>query len=271
MKSKQIINRLTFILVILGVACGALCCSSQAPPAPTAAGVNESAAELIAQADRLYAEREDLSRLRSAITTLKRARALEPSNYEAAWRLARCSYYLGAHTGDEAERDRSFREGAAAGKAAVELQAGKPEGHFWLGANYGGSAQHSTLAGLTSVDDIVGEMETVIKLDEGYQSGSAYMVLGQVYLQAPKMLGGDRQKAVEMLEKGLRFGEGNALLRLRLAEAYVAAKRNDDARKQLDAISNMKPEPDYLPEYKEAVAEASKLRSSIDSSNGGER
>ncbi len=263
MKSKKIINRLSLILVVIAMAGGALCCSSPTPPAPATVGGSESAAALIAEADKLYAEREDLARLRAGITALKRARALEPSNYDAAWRLARFSYYLGAHTTDEAERDRSFREGAAAGKAAVESQADKPEGHFWLGANYGGSAQHSTLAGLTSVDDIIKEMETVIKLDEGYQSGSAYMVLGQVYLQSPKMLGGDRQKAVETLEKGLRFGEQNAFLHLRLAQAYLAVNRNDDARRQLDAISNLKPSPDYLPEYKEAVAEAQKLRSNL--------
>lgn len=262
MKSKKITKRLSFILVVLGLAGGLLACQSKRSEAPPPGG-NESAAELIAQADKLYAGREDLARVRAGINSLKRALALESGNYEAAWRLAKFDYYLGAHTTDDGERGRAFREGAEAGKAAVQLQDNKPEGHFWLGANYGGSAQHSTLAGLTSVDDITKEMETVLRLDEGYQSGSAYMALGQLYLAAPKMLGGDPQKAVTLLEKGLRFGENNALLHLRLADAYVAVGRNDDARKQLDAINNLKPDTDYMPEYKEAVAEAEKLRSKI--------
>ena len=50
-----------------------------------------------------------------------------------------------------------------AGKAAVQLQPNKPEGHFWLGANYGGTAAHSTLANLSSFQDIKGEMEAVLK------------------------------------------------------------------------------------------------------------
>lgn len=262
MNFNRISNRLSFILVIIAVACGVTGCSRQTPEAPPPTG-SESAAELIAQADKLYAEREDLARLRAAIASLRRARALEPGNYDAAWRIARFDYYLGAHTTDDGERDKAFRDGAEAGKHAVELQPDKPDGHFWLGANYGGSAQHSTLAGLTSVDDIIQEMETVLKLEEGYQSGSAYLVLGQVYLNAPKMLGGDKQKAVEVLEKGLRFGENNAFLRLRLAEAYSAVNRNEDARKQLDALNNLKTGADYLPEYKEAVAEADKLRRKI--------
>jgi hypothetical protein len=44
---------------------------------------------LPAQADKLYAEREDLARLRAGLALLRRARALEPGNYEAAWRSAR--------------------------------------------------------------------------------------------------------------------------------------------------------------------------------------
>ena len=63
------------------------------------------------------------------------------------------------------------------------------------------------------------EMSAVLKLDEGFQNGSAYLGLGQLYLQAPRMLGGDKQKAIDYLEKGLRFGKDNALLHLRLAEA----------------------------------------------------
>ena len=34
-------------------------------------------------------------------------------------------------------------------------------------------------------------MEAVLKIDESYQGYSAYLGLGRLYLQAPKMLGGD--------------------------------------------------------------------------------
>jgi len=116
---------------------------------------------------------------------------------------------------------------------------------------------------LSTVDDIRSEMETVLRLDEGYQNGSAHMVLGLVYLKAPGLLGGDSHKAVEEMEKGLHFGEGNAFLRLHLAEAYQAVGRKADARKQLEAILSMTPDPDYLPEYKEAAAEARRMLDSL--------
>jgi len=106
-------------------------------------------------------------------------------------------------------------------------------------------------------------METVIKLDEGYQSGSAYMALGQLYLEAPRMLGGDSQKAVGYLEKGVRLGPTNALLRWQLAEAYAELHRNDEARKQIDYLLAMKPAPAYEPEYEEAVAGVRKLQEKL--------
>jgi predicted Zn-dependent protease len=104
-------------------------------------------------------------------------------------------------------------------------------------------------------------MEIVIKLDEGYQDGSAYMVLGQIDLTLPGLFGGNKKRAVERLEKGLSFGKKNAFLRLRLAEAYLAVKRTEEAHKQLDEILSMGPDPDYQPEYEEAVAEARKMLS----------
>lgn len=220
------------------------------------------AAVSIAQADQLYAGREDLDNVRRGIIALGRARLADPASFDAAWRLAKFDSYLATHTDNAAERDKAFREGIEAGKAAVRLQGGRPEGHFWLGALYGQSAQAGLLQ-LATVDDIRSEMEAVLKIDEGYQNGSAYMVLGLVYLKAPAIAGGDPHKAVEEMEKGLRFGEGNAFLRLHLAEAYQAVGRTADARKQLEAILSMKPDPDYLPEYKEAAAAARQLQDQI--------
>ena len=214
----------------------------------------------VAQADALYAQRDDLAHVREGIRLLQQARAADPANFEATWRTAKFCYYLAAHTSDEKERDQTFTSGAEAGAAAVRLQPDRPEGHFWRGANLGGRAQaKGGLGALNLAGEVRKEMEAVIKADPGYQNGSAYMILGQIDLQVPGLLGGSKKRAVERLETGLAFGEQNAFLRLRLAEAYLAVHRDEDACCQLDAILLMKPDPAYLPEYKEAAAEARKL------------
>jgi Tfp pilus assembly protein PilF len=243
-----------FLVVVVLLSVTTACRQRSNVEAPT-----ETAAEYVSQADQAYAQRDNLMRLRQAIVLLRQAVTADPGDYDASWRLAKFNYYLATHTDDSHERDKAFRDGIEAGKTAVELQGGKPDGHFWLGANYGAAAQTSTIAGLATVDDVRNEMETVLRLDERYQNGSAYMVLGLVYLDAPGIVGGDPHKAVELMENGLRFGEANAFLHLYLAEAYVKVGRTEDARKQLNTIISMKPDENYLPEYTEALGEARKL------------
>lgn|ERR1041385_88287 len=257
---RYIIGAISICLLLLAAACN----ESTPPEAPAADGA--SAAEDIATADQLYGQRADLLQLRRGIVSLRQALTKDPGNYDAAWKLSKFNYYLATHSDNSNERDEAFKAGIAAGKTAVQLQNEKPDGHFWLGANYGGAAEQSAIQGLATVNDIQNEMQTVLRLDEGYQNGSAYMVLGLVYLNAPSIVGGDPQKAVAEMEKGLRFGDPNAFLHLHLAEAYKKVGRNDDARREIKKILTMTPDPNYLPEYKEASAGAQKLQDQLNHS-----
>ncbi len=249
------------VLIMAAAALATGCGEAEMPPTDSTAA--RPATEAMAEADQLYAGRPDLLKVRQGVVVLRQAQAVDQANYELAWRLAKFNYYLAAHTPESGERDKAFQNGIEAGKAAVKLQDGKPDGHFWLGANYGGSAKAAMLPSLSDFDNVKREMETAIKLDENFQMGSAYMGLGQLYLEAPRLIGGDTQKAIEYLEKGLRIGPTNSLLRAHLAEAYAQAQRNDDARKQIDALLAMKPATGYEPEYDEAVGLVKKLEAKI--------
>ena len=234
--------------------------SGSTPPVGRGSLGDGDSTRLLVQVDSLYAKRADLSSVKAAIQLLQRARDLRPDNYDVSWRLAKFNYYLATHTPDKTERDAALKSGTEAGRLSTKLSPQDPAGHFWLGANLGERARsQGGFKALGLVDDVQREMETVIKLNEGYQDGSAYMVLGQIDLSLPGMLGGSKKRAVERLERGLSFGKLNAFLRLRLAEAYLAVKRSDDARAQLDEIISMGAHPDYKPEYEEAVAEARRL------------
>jgi hypothetical protein len=249
----------------LALAVGLLGCSKAAEQAVSAPSNGRSAAESIAEADKLYAQRADVMKVRQGLIALRQAAAGHATNYELAWRVAQYNYYLGSHTSDETEQEKAFHDGIEAGKLAVKLNNDRPEGHFWLGANYGGNAEISTLAGLAEIEDIKREMEAVLKIDESFQSGSAYIALGQVYLKAPRILGGDVSKAIDYFEKGLKFGPNNALLRLRLAEAYAEAKRTEDARRELKVLFESQPSPGYEPEHNDAVKEGRELEAKLKS------
>src|ERR1044072_2993937 len=249
-----------FSVVLGGVACNR---GASESPASTGGADTKTATDKTAEAEPLYEGREDMTKARTAVTALRQAHAADYGNYEAAWKLARAAFYVGDRTDNDTERDSMFKEGTDAGKAAVQLQPNKPDGHFWLGANYGGNAAHSTLANLSSFQDIKGEMDAVLKLDESYQGYSAYLGLGRLYLQAPRVRGGDVAKAIEYLEKGVKHNPTNTLMRAELAAAYEAADRNADAKKQIETVMSTTPDPKYIPEHKQAVEEAKKLQEKL--------
>lgn len=265
-KNREIWRSALTLSVLFSVVVGGIACNNSLPDSMTSTGAADvkAAADKLAEAEPLYEGREDMTRARLAVTTLRQAHAADYGNYEAAWKLARAAFYVGDRTDIDAERDDMFRAGTQAGKAAVALQPNKPEGHFWLGANYGGTAAHSTLSNLSSFQDIKNEMETVLKLDEGYQGYSAYLGLGRLYLQAPKLMGGDPAKAVEYLEKGVKLNPNNTLMRYHLAEAYEEIDRHAEAKKQIQTLMSITPDPKYIAEHKHALENARKLLEKLD-------
>ncbi|HJX93160.1 MAG TPA: TRAP transporter TatT component family protein [Pyrinomonadaceae bacterium] len=223
-------------------------------------GDEKTAVAKIAEGDRLYEGREDMAKARVAVAAYRQAVTADYGNYDAAWKLARATFFVGDNTDNDNEAEDMFRAGIESGKSAVRLQGGRPEGHFWLGANYGGDAERSTLAGLAAVQDIRNEMETVIKIDDKFQGGSAYLGLGRLYLKAPKVLGGDTSKAIDYLKKGLAITPDNSLMKYYLAEAYQSEHRDAEAKKLIEEILTMTPDPQYVAEHKGAVAKANKLK-----------
>ena len=264
-KSQQKLRSAVLGFAVFSIAFSGFGCDRGAPEASlTGANDAKMAADRIAEAESLWEGREDMAKARVAVAALRQARTVDNASYEAAWKLARASFYVGDHTDNGDERDDMFREGTDAGKAAVQLQPNKPEGHFWLGANYGGSAAHSTIANLSSFQDIKTEMEAVLKIDEAYQGYSAYLGLGRLYLQAPRVLGGDSAKAIEYLEKGVKLNPNHSLMRFHLAEAYQSNNRDAEAKKQIETIMTTTPDPKYMAEHKEAVEKSKKLLERIE-------
>ena len=215
--------------------------------------------ETIAAADNLFAERADLAKLREAKALLMRARRENAKSYDVEWRLARYNYFLGRHTEDEKEREDAFEAGRLAGRAALQMEPGKPDGHFWYGANLGEQASGSPLTtGLKSMDDIRSKMNKVIELKPDYELASAYDVLAQLELGS-QMLGGKPETAVEYLEKAIAIEKNNGDVRIHMAEALLALKKQGEAKKHLEYVLQMKPHAEYLPEYEQQVATVKKM------------
>src|ERR1041384_8308729 len=143
-KKQEILRSALVASALISMVIGGVACHKGARASTSSTGGADAkmSADKIAEAEPFYEGREDLTKARTAVTILRQAYAADYGNYEAAWKLARAAFSVGDRTDIDSEQDDMFRDGIDAGKAAVKLQPNKPEGHFWLGANYSGRAAH---------------------------------------------------------------------------------------------------------------------------------
>ena len=209
--------------------------------------------------DALYAKREDLASARRAAAIWAERLQKNPSDFEAAWKLARARYWLGGHA-QEDERKKLLEDGIAAGRAAVAAQPDRPEGHFWIAANMGALAEsHGLRQGLRYRGAIKDELLTVLKLDPGFQQGSADRALGRWYYKVPGLFGGSKKRSEEHLRKALTYNPQSTASLYFLAETLIALDRDDDARETLQKLLDAPVHPDWAPEDREFKQKAAAL------------
>jgi tetratricopeptide (TPR) repeat protein len=224
-----------------------------APPPPS-----RPIPETLAQADQLFMQREDIEKLKQARTMVRQLRDPNNRNFDVEFRFAKYSLFLGEKLEGEDEKEKAFEEGRDAGKIASHMQVDRPEGYFWYGANLAELARMNPVTvGYASIDDIRDAMNTVIKIRPDYQGATAYDILAQIEMN--KFAGGKTAKAIEYLQKALELVKDNSNLQLHLAQAYLDDDKLDLAKKELQTVVSMTPNPEYAPEHKANVAEAKRL------------
>src|SRR5262245_7405168 len=188
--------------------------------------------------DDLMTFGEDLERDKQSLAVVEKSLVKYGSTYQFLWRASRACYFVGDQVA-EAEKIRFFERGVETGQRAIALEPNAVEGHFWLAANYGGLAeQKGPFKALQLIKKIRAGMETVLQINEGYQNGAAYLALGEIDRQLPGIIGGNLDRAISRLEKGLSVAPNNLEIKLSLAEAYLERKRKEDARHLLQVIVN---------------------------------
>ena len=249
----------TYKLITIVITLCLLWACSRSTEEETPAKKDPVSPQLLADSDKLFDQRQELANLREAVANMNRARRENAKSFDVESRLARYNYYLGRHSEDEKEREKAFEDGKAAGKSASKMEPNKPDGYFWFGANLGEQSNRNPLAiGVRSIDEIREAMNKVIDIQPNYEMASAYDVLGQLEL-GTRLLGGKPEKAVEYLEKGVELEKFNGETRVHLAEGYLVLGKDAEAKKQLNFVLEMKPNPAYLPEYAQQVEKAKKM------------
>ena len=217
-----------------------------------------------ADADALYARRDDLSSARQAVDIWTAQLAKNPRDFDAAWKLARGRYWLGGHVA-EAERRATFESGITAARAAIAVQPQRPEGHFWMAANMGALAESFGMRqGLKYRGDIKSELLTVLKIEPAFQQGSADRALGRWYYKVPGLFGGSKDKSEEHLRRSLTYNPNSTASHYFLAETLVARDRDAEARAELQRVLDAPLDPEWAPEDREWKEKARKLLAQLD-------
>ena len=217
----------------------------------------------VANADALYADRANLASARKAAELWSAELARDPNRFDAAWKLARIDYWLGRHAA-EAEGRRLFEQGIEAGRKASALQPNRPEGHFWTAANMGELAEsYGMRQGIKYRSPIKQELETVLRIDRAFLSGSADRALGRWYARVPRLFGGSRKQAEEHLRASLKYNPNSTLSHLFLAELFLDDGRKDEARRELQAVIDAPLDQDWRPEDTEYKDKARKMLASL--------
>src|SRR5262245_35258339 len=102
---KQPHVTIVIVLPLLFIGISACQNTSAVDPRAVLGGEEKAATDSIGTGDRLYAQRGELSKARSAVTLYRQARTADYGNFEAAWKLARADFYVGSHLTDSASDD----------------------------------------------------------------------------------------------------------------------------------------------------------------------
>jgi hypothetical protein len=241
-----------------------------AAAAPLAGLVAPALAGDTAAADALFQKREDPTTLEAAIAA-----------YEAAGTFTQaaraCMQRLELH--DDLEKDADARQrwidrglkAAAAALGVKDVHDALPriakqhvEALYWHNALYGRSIQLASIfsqAGMAKRFRLT--CERLVALDGAIVHGGPFRMIGNFHAEAPGLMGGDNDKAIQELDRAVALAPDyyeNRVIRARWLHAEI---RKDRAafRADLDYVLKGKDDvlPDVVPEQRRAKAAARKL------------
>jgi tetratricopeptide (TPR) repeat protein len=137
-------------------------------------------------------------------------------------------------TTDE-ERLAAYDRGRQLGKRAVELAPKNHDAHLWYAINTGRWGQtKGVMRSLFLLPTVRGELDILFELDP--RSVRAHSLAGNVLLEVPGLVGGDKKKAEDHFKQGLAVDPRFTVLRVDLARVYIATGRYAEARRELQQV-----------------------------------
>ena len=232
-------------------------------------------------ADALYAKRDDLASARQAAAIWRERLQKDPRDFDAAWKLARAYYWLGRHAPQE-ERRALLEAGIQAGRTAARARSSSscrrpkaspsavpctstklPAPVMTMFMSQPLAESFGLRQGLKYRGEIKDNLLRVLKIDPGFQQGSADRALGRWYYKVPGLFGGSKKKSEEHLRRSLTYDPNSAASLFFLAETLLAEDRDADARALLEQLLASPVNPDWVPEDREYKEQGRRLLATL--------
>src|SRR5688572_29830738 len=134
-----------------------------------------------------------------------------------------------------ADKLAAYDRGREMGRRAVELAPKSHDAHLWYAINTGRWGQtKGIMRSLFLLPTVREEIDIILSLDPRSVRGNS--LAGNVMLELPGLVGGDRAKAEEHFRRALATDARFTVARVDLARALIAGGRYDEARRELQSV-----------------------------------
>lgn len=222
---------------------------------------SDSLEELIAEADSLYVNRQNIASVSESISLLIHA---EADSFAVAWRLSRANFFLGQESHSPKATKRFHEAGIQAGRMAEKLRLDRVEGHFWLGVNLALAARvASPRIAVKYVLQATAALEKAIEIDASYHAAGPLRVLARLQHYLPRLLGGGLTKARENFERAVKIAPQNTVTRIYFAQLLLGLGEKTRARSELEQVLKAPHDPDWAFEINRDQRLAKKMLSEV--------
>jgi tetratricopeptide (TPR) repeat protein len=129
----------------------------------------------------------------------------------------------------------AYDRGREIGRRAVELAPRSHDAHLWYAINTARWGQtKGIMRSLVLLPTVREEVDIILTLDP--RSVRGHSLAGNVMLELPALVGGDRAKAEEHFRKALATDPRFTVARVDLGRALIAGGRYDEARRELQRV-----------------------------------
>jgi tetratricopeptide (TPR) repeat protein len=140
-----------------------------------------------------------------------------------------------------------YARGRDVARRAIELAPQSPDAHLWYAANLGRWAvTKGKLRAAFLLSTLKEEIQIVLALDPNHVAGLS--LAGSIFLETPRLLGGDVTRAEGYLRKALTLDPHFTRARVELARCLIERGRFDEARQELRQVLDER-RPRYLADW----------------------